>query len=60
LVEGWDSATAESMHLKNYVYFSMAFSFSVELLNMRLRKKSHPVELNEPDMDASMKNDTNA
>jgi len=26
---------------KGYVYFSMAFSFGVELLNMRLRRKAH-------------------
>lgn len=30
---------------KGYVYFAMAFSLSVELLNMRLRKRSAPVEL---------------
>jgi hypothetical protein len=36
------------MNLKNYVYFSMAFSFSVELLNMRMRKKTKAVELREP------------
>ncbi len=40
LVEGWDHASAEILHLKNYVYFSMAFSFLVELLNMKMRKKS--------------------
>jgi predicted tellurium resistance membrane protein TerC len=30
---------------KGYVYFAMAFSFVVELLNLRLRKRSKPVEL---------------
>jgi predicted tellurium resistance membrane protein TerC len=39
VVEGWAGETAENLHLKNYVYFAMAFSFSVELLNMRIRKK---------------------
>jgi predicted tellurium resistance membrane protein TerC len=48
LVEGWDHEEAEKLHLKNYVYFGMAFSFVVELLNMRLRKKTVPVELREP------------
>ncbi|HVZ25490.1 MAG TPA: TerC family protein [Sediminibacterium sp.] len=49
LVEGWDSAQTHELHLKNYVYFAMAFSFSVELLNMRIRKQSiKPVELREP------------
>ncbi|MEI6312156.1 MAG: TerC family protein [Bacteroidota bacterium] len=45
LVEGWDSEKAHDLHLKNYVYFSMAFSFGVELLNMQLRKRSKPVHL---------------
>ena len=49
LVEGWDSERAHDMHLKNYVYFAMAFSFIVELLNMKMRKKyAKPVELREP------------
>lgn len=33
---------------KGYIYFAMAFSFGVELLNMRLRKKTKPVQLREP------------
>ena len=33
---------------KGYIYFAMAFSFGVELLNMRLRKRTKPVELREP------------
>ncbi|HVI49396.1 MAG TPA: TerC family protein [Chitinophaga sp.] len=49
IVEGWDADRAHDLHLKNYVYFAMAFSFGVEMLNMRMRKKSpKPVELNEP------------
>lgn len=49
LVEGWDGEAAEGLHLKNYVYFAMAFSFVVEMLNMQLRKKYiKPVELREP------------
>jgi len=40
LMEGWDSETAEKMHLKNYIYFGMAFSFVVELLNMTMIKKA--------------------
>jgi predicted tellurium resistance membrane protein TerC len=48
LVEGWNPEQAHGMNLKNYVYFSMAFSFSVELLNMRMRKKTTAVELREP------------
>lgn len=39
IMEGWDSEEAEKLHLKNYIYFGMAFSFLVELLNMIMRKK---------------------
>ncbi|MBV4359119.1 TerC family protein [Pinibacter aurantiacus] len=50
IVEGWDGDKAHDLHLKNYVYFAMAFSFGVELLNMRLRRKSSkPVELHNPE-----------
>lgn len=50
LVEGWDSDKAHALHLKNYVYFAMAFSFGVEMLNMAMKKriKSKTVELHEP------------
>lgn len=51
VMEGWDSETAEKLHLKNYIYFGMAFSFGVEMLNMVMRKrmsKTRVVELNEP------------
>ncbi len=53
IIEGWDSERAHEMHLKNYVYFAMAFSFTVELLNMRMRRKAKatPVKLHEPDPD---------
>lgn len=33
---------------KGYVYFAMAFSLTVEFLNLKLRKKTVPVELKEP------------
>jgi predicted tellurium resistance membrane protein TerC len=33
---------------KGYVYFAMAFSFGVEMLNLRLRAKAKPVELHQP------------
>lgn len=50
VIEGWDSEKAEDLHLKNYIYFGMAFSFLVELLNTRVRKKQAKklVQLNEP------------
>jgi predicted tellurium resistance membrane protein TerC len=37
---------------KGYIYFAMAFSVAVEMLNIRMRKKKRtapkPVELHEP------------
>lgn len=51
VIEGWDSEKVEQLHLKNYIYFGMAFSFGVEMLNMGMRKriaKRKIVELNEP------------
>ncbi len=33
---------------KGYVYFAMAFSFGVEMLNLKLRKKAQPVALHQP------------
>ena len=33
---------------KGYIYFAMAFSFGVEMLNLRLRKRAKPVELRQP------------
>ncbi len=53
VIEGWNPAQAEQLHLKNYIYFGMAFSFVVELLNMtmRSREKKRIVRLNEPQLD---------
>ncbi len=49
IVEGWAGEAAEPLHLKNYVYFAMAFSFGVELLNMKTRKtSSNPVQFRAP------------
>lgn len=51
VIEGWDSGAAEELHLKNYIYFGMAFSFIVELLNMTMIKRQarkRVVQLNEP------------
>lgn len=54
VIEGWNSEKAHELHLKNYIYFGMAFSFGVEMLNMSMRKKGakrHVVRLNEPKLD---------
>ncbi|MFI5128576.1 MAG: TerC family protein [Chitinophagales bacterium] len=54
VIEGWDAEQAEKLHLKNYIYFGMAFSFGVEMLNMVMRKRNanrRKVELNEPQLN---------
>lgn len=59
VIEGWDSHSAEQLHLKNYIYFGMAFSFIVELLNMTMmnrQKKRRIVQLNEPVLKEEEKN----
>jgi len=51
VIEGWDSERAHNLNLKNYIYFGMAFSFLVEVLNitvMKKQKKRRVVNLNEP------------
>lgn len=51
VIEGWDAEKAHDLHLKNYIYFGMAFSFLVEVLNismMKRQKRRRVVELNEP------------
>src|SRR5690606_35871898 len=54
VIEGWDSEAAHQLHLKNYIYFGMAFSFIVEVLNMLMRKRmqhQRVVQLNEPKLE---------
>jgi len=51
VMEGWNAEAAHELKLKNYIYFGMAFSFLVELLNMTMinrQKKRRVVQLNEP------------
>jgi predicted tellurium resistance membrane protein TerC len=43
----------EGLHVhvpKGYIYFAMAFALGVEILNMKIRKKSRAVDLRETDM----------
>jgi predicted tellurium resistance membrane protein TerC len=41
-----DGIHMEAVHVpKGYIYFAMAFSFGVEMLNLRYRKKRNPVQL---------------
>jgi predicted tellurium resistance membrane protein TerC len=61
VIEGWDHDQAEMLHLKNYIYFGMAFSFGVEMLNLAMRtraakKRAHIVKLNEPVLMVDEKN----
>ena len=63
VIEGWDSEAAHQLHLKNYIYFGMAFSFGVEMLNMVVRSKERKrrvnlVELNEPVLEEETKNES--
>ena len=54
VVEGWDSESAEKLHLKNYIYFGMAFSFIVEVLNIimvKRQRKHRIVQLNDPRLE---------
>jgi predicted tellurium resistance membrane protein TerC len=51
VIEGWAPEQAHALGMKNYIYFGMAFSFLVELLNMTMlnrQKKRRVVQLNEP------------
>ncbi len=64
LIEGWAGEAAHDLHLKNYIYFGMAFSFIVEMLNMTMRsraagRKAHIVELNEPVLKEKNENPIN-
>ena len=61
VIGGWDHEAAEKLHLKNYIYFGMAFSFGVEMLNMAMRsraakQRAHVVKLNEPILDKEEEN----
>jgi predicted tellurium resistance membrane protein TerC len=57
IIEGWDSVRAHEIRLKNYVYFSMAFAFLLELLNMYVRKRhTLPVKLRQPTTDEEIIN----
>lgn len=63
VIEGWNHEQAEMLHLKNYIYFGMAFSFGVEMLNLAMRtraakKRANVVMLNEPIIRQEEKNES--
>ena len=55
VIEGWAHEAAEDLHLKNYIYFAMAFSVMVDFLQLRLKSKANrPVKLhNQPTLKES-------
>jgi len=54
VIEGWNPEAAHELHLKNYAYFAMAFSFGVEMINLRLRKPEEPLVLkNRPNIESA-------
>ena len=60
LIEGWDAEAAHQLHLKNYIYFGMVFSFAVQMLNLVMlgreaKRRAHVVELNQPRLDEEEK-----
>ena len=60
VIEGWDADKGHELHLKNYIYFGMAFSFLVEILNislMKKQKKRRVVQLNEPTLKNENRSD---
>ena len=63
IMEAWSPETAHELGLKNYIYFGMAFSFLVELLNMTMmkrKKKKRVVRLNEPWIDDKQAGDSDS
>jgi predicted tellurium resistance membrane protein TerC len=61
VAEGWDPEKAEELHLKNYIYFGMAFAFLVELLNMRVRgtQMKKVVQSDDPEYEERNNNEGN-
>ena len=54
VIEGWNAEKAHDLHLKNYIYFGMAFSFLVEILNISMTKrqrKHRVVQFNEKTLE---------
>jgi predicted tellurium resistance membrane protein TerC len=46
----------ETIHIpKGYIYFAMAFSFAIELINLRIRKNRNPVELRKNSIEGEEK-----
>jgi predicted tellurium resistance membrane protein TerC len=48
IAEGFDQHIS-----KGYIYFAMAFSVLVEMLNLKMRSTGKPVQLNQPYIDGT-------
>lgn len=61
VIEGWATNASpelnhaiEELHPKNYIYFAMAFSVALEMINMRVRQApEHPVKLRHEELPHS-------
>ena len=61
VIEGWAGEQAEQLHLKNYIYFGMAFSFAVEMLSMAMRRRQgEPVALKSPHLEGDEAKEQNS
>jgi predicted tellurium resistance membrane protein TerC len=58
VLEGWSPELAHTLHVKNYVYFAMFFAVVIELINMRIRPPSKPVELHNTPKASALLPDT--
>lgn len=58
VAEGWNAEAAHALRLKNYIYFAMAFSFFIEMLNLRLRRAKQPVQLHNSPPLPNLKRET--
>lgn len=56
VIEGWNEKAAHDLHIKNYVYFAIAFSLTLEFINIRLRgaAKAKSVALRSPRIEKAL------
>ncbi len=51
VIEGWDHDLVKEFKIKNYIYFTMAFSVIVEFIQLQLKPSKDPVKLhNQPSL----------
>ena len=58
VIEGWNEELAHELHIKRYVYFAIAFSLTLETINIRLRNasktKTSSVDLRSPRIEKAL------